>query len=79
MSDQRTSGSGGGYIEQRHLPQEGIDYDPVVDGARNLLPLMAQEGMVAMPTSYKRAWSPVRSSEHHIDLTGPSAGAADSS
>ena len=35
-SDQRTSGSGGGYIEQRHLPQEGMNYDPVVDGARNL-------------------------------------------
>ncbi len=35
-SDQRTSGSGGGYIKQRHLLQEGMDYDPVVDGARNL-------------------------------------------
>ena len=23
-SDQRTSGSGGGYIKQRHLPQEGM-------------------------------------------------------
>ncbi len=32
-SDQRTSGSGGGYIEQHHLLQEGIDYDPAVDGA----------------------------------------------
>ena len=49
-SDQRTSGSGGDYIEQRHLPQEGMDYDPVVDRARNLRPLVAQEGMVAMPT-----------------------------
>ncbi len=29
-SDQRTSGSGRGYIEQCHLLQEGIDYDPVV-------------------------------------------------
>ena len=28
-SDQRTSGSGGGYIEQRHLHQEGMDHDPV--------------------------------------------------
>ncbi len=49
-SDQRPSGSGGGYIEQRHLPQEGMDYDPVVDGSRNVQPLVAQEAMVATPT-----------------------------
>ena len=53
-SDQRTSRSGGGYIEQRHLPQEG---------------------MVAMPTW---AWSPARSAEYHIGITGPTAGTADS-
>ena len=35
-SDQRTSGSGWGYIEQSHLLQEEMDYDPVVDRARNL-------------------------------------------
>ena len=33
-SDQRTSGSGGDYIKQRHSPQEGMDYDPFMDGAR---------------------------------------------
>ncbi len=50
-SDQRPSGSGRGYIEQRHLPQEGMDYDPVVDRARNLRPLVAQEGSYAYQTS----------------------------
>ena len=29
------------------------------------------------PSDDKRAWSPARSAEHHIDLTGPTAGAAD--
>ena len=29
------------------------------------------------PSDEKRAWSPARSAEHHIDLTGPTAGAAD--
>ena len=33
-SDQRTSGSGGDYIKQRHSSQEGMDYDPFMDGAR---------------------------------------------
>ena len=57
-SDQRTSGSGGGYIKQRHLPQEEMDYDPVVDRARNLRPLVAQEGMVAMPTRRQAGMEP---------------------
>ena len=57
-SDQRTSGSGGGYIEQRHLPQEWMDYDPVVNRARNLRPLVAQEGMVAMPTRRQAGMEP---------------------
>ena len=29
------------------------------------------------PSDDKRAWSPARSAEHHIDLAGPTAGAAD--
>ena len=29
------------------------------------------------PPDDKPAWSPARSAEHHIDLTGPAAGAAD--
>ena len=31
-SEQRTSRSGGGYIKQRHSSQEGVDYDPFMDG-----------------------------------------------
>ena len=31
-SEQRTSGSGGGYIKQRHSSQEGVDYGPFMDG-----------------------------------------------
>ena len=27
-----TSGSGGGYIKQRHSSQEGVDYGPFMDG-----------------------------------------------
>ena len=33
-SDERTSGSGGGYIRQRHSSQEGMAYDPFMDVAR---------------------------------------------
>ncbi len=57
-SDQRTSGSGGGYMEQRRLTQKGMDYDPVVDRERNLQPFVAQEGMVDMPTRRQAGMEP---------------------
>ena len=60
-SDQRTSGSGWGYIEQRHLPQEGMDYDPswMVRETYDLSTiLVAQEGMVAMPTRRQAGMEP---------------------
>jgi len=62
-SEQRTSGSGGGYIKQRHSSQEVMDHDPFMDGARNLRqdssgPRVDQERMGALHcmADYSSVW-----------------------
>ena len=67
ISDQRTSGSGGDYIKQRHSSQEGMDYDPSWMARGNLQdssgPLVAQEGGELCLPDDKWTWSQARSVE----------------